>query len=856
MKEHPVRVSGSITVFLSFVILLVCAMIGVMIEGARIHTGIQRDRLLLETAVDAEFTKYYLPLYEKYHLFFLNQGIDTDTLEGGAFLESIQEYILAGMSVEGGDWEPDGVDLYQSEPGTLTMKNVETAVDEQGGVFLNEVLSYTKYDVVENGCEDILEKLGLFEAAQETSQVLEKKLQTDESMGQLDALILEMMQKVDGVVLRCDGTLRAADDFIKKFAPEGISMEKQGVFHEAVFEAVREKYIDPVHTLSLICGQAKRLVRLLEQKEKLDERIAQEKEEKQEDKEKIKKWKERRKKLKKEISETEDKIREEKRAVTDPLDEMLLSCEEALLLIPKLDEKLAQIQEQLTGYEEVLTEKKNEMLEQVHQEMDADLEEKKEYVGMTDSKEVSFIKRIKQMEPEIRTDARLADQLMGYRDCDFSLDETSLEEFITQTEKYQEIAKDYRTKTMSFDYSGLSISEEVENPLESLQDFLEEGILDLVLPEGATVSDTRISHPDQLYQAYGRVVPENEEDTTEKEDTEAQEDTTEKEDTEAQEDAKEKENTEAQEDAEFGEQLKGIDEEGYHSGITDAVSGFSVSEAANGFAEELLLSQYIKEHFSYWGKAAEEPSQSASEISGKAASPEATEAGQDQGVVSYGVEYVIAAKDSDKKNLKSVMNRILFSRTIFNFFTLMTDAEKKSECYATAAALVGFTGLEPLVRLTQTLILIAWAYEESIVDTAAIFQDKAVPVLKSGKEFQIQYTDLLRISKSLIRSKVKKMPKKGSLLSMDYKDYLTIFLLLRSRVKKCYRSMDLIEQDMKTFYEPDFSMAQCVFGVTVAADYSMPEKFTLFPYVQEVLEKTESSPEGGYGYQLFVSHSY
>lgn len=832
MKEHPVRVSGSITVFLSFVILLVCALIGVMIEGARIHTGIQRDRLLLETAVDAEFTKYYLPLYEKYHLFFLNQGIDTDTLEGGAFLKSIQEYILAGMSVEGGDWEPDGVDLYQSEPGSLTLKSVETAVDEQGSVFLNEVLSYTKYDVVENGCEDILEKLGLFEAAQKTSQVLEKKLQTDDSMGQLDALILEMMQKVDGVVLRCDGTLRAVDDFIKKLAPEGISMEKQGVFHEAVFEAVRDKYIDPVHTLSLICGQAKRLIRLVEQKEKLDERIAQEKEEEQKDKEKIKKWKERRKKLKNEISETEDKIQEEKRAVTDPLDEMLLSCEEALLLIPKLDEKLAQIQEQITSYEEVLTEKKDEMLDQVHQEMEADLEEKKEYVGMTDSKEVSFIKRIRQMEPEIRTDARLADQLMGYRDCNFSLDETSLEEFITQTEKYREIAKDYRTKTMSFDYSGLSISEEVDNPLESLQDFLEEGILELVLPEGATVSDTEISHPDQLYQAYGRAVTENEEET------------------------KQKEDTEAQEDAEFGEQLKGVDEGGYHSGITDAVSGFSVSEAANGFAEELLLSQYIKEHFSYWGKAADESSQPALEGSQKAASQEEAADAQDQGVVSYGVEYVIAAKDSDRKNLKSVMNRILFSRTIFNFLTLMTDAEKKSECYATAAALVGFTGLEPLVRLTQTLILIAWAYEEGIVDTAAIFQDKAVPILKSGKEFQIQYTDLLRISKSLIQSKVKKMPKKGSLLSMDYKDYLMIFLLLRSQVKKCYRSMDLIEQDMKTFYEPDFSMAQCVFGVSVTAEYTMPEKFTLFPYVQEVLEKTENSPEGGYGYQLFVSHSY
>lgn len=855
MRRHMFQVSGSITVFLSFVILLVCALIGVMIEGARIHTGMQRDYLLLETAVDTEFTKYYLPLYEKYHLFFLNQGIDTDTLEGDQFLASIREYILAGMNTEGSEWEPDGIDLYGSEPGAIALKSVETAVDEKGEVFLNEVLSYMIYDVVENGCEEILEKLGLFESAQKTSEVLEKKLQTDDSMGKLDALILEMMQKVEGIILRCDGTLKAAEYFIKKFAPNGISMEAQGVSHDIVFDTMKSQYIDPVHTLSFICGQGERLMKLLDQKEQLEERIEAEKSEEEKDKEKISKLKKKLKKIKEAISDTEETIQKKKKAVTAPVDEMMLACEEALLLIPQLDEKLVQIQSEIDDYDEILAKKKDEMLPDLYQEMSQDLQEKKEYVGMTESKEVSLINQIKEMEPDIRANCRLLNQFMGYQECDFTLEQASIENFIEQTEKYREMIASYQTKTLVFDYSGLTISDKVESPLESLQDFLEEGILELILPDVSAVSETPIKNPDYLYMTYGRGDSNPSEDTKSENDEYTEADADSGKSGEEKEDAEKTgaEKTEAgerhaeetrveetdleeagTEEMEFKEQLKGVDQDGYNSGITEAVGGFSLSEAGNDFVENLLLSQYIKEHFSYWGKENKE----------------------NDGVVAYGVEYVIAAKDTDKKNLKSVMNRILFSRTIFNFLTLMTDAEKKAECYATAAALVGFTGLEPLVRLTQTLILIAWAYEEGVVDTAALFQGKSVSVLKSGQEFQIQYVDLLRISKSLIQSKVKSMPEKGSLLSMDYGDYLTIFLLLRSQVKKCYRSMDLIEKDMKQFQEPEFSMAGCVFGVNVEAEYSMPEKFTLFSYISDVLEKENDTGDKSYSYRFSCSHCY
>ena len=66
------RQSGSITVFLSLILILILALVGTVVEGARI----QGSRALLEegiyTAMDSLFAGYDDTLWKDYQLFFLD----------------------------------------------------------------------------------------------------------------------------------------------------------------------------------------------------------------------------------------------------------------------------------------------------------------------------------------------------------------------------------------------------------------------------------------------------------------------------------------------------------------------------------------------------------------------------------------------------------------------------------------------------------------------------------------------------------------------------------------------------------------------------------------------------------------
>ena len=59
--------------------------------------------------------------------------------------------------------------------------------------------------------------------------------------------------------------------------------------------------------------------------------------------------------------------------------------------------------------------------------------------------------------------------------------------------------------------------------------------------------------------------------------------------------------------------------------------------------------------------------------------------------------------------------KLLLMRTGMSFVYLISDRQKSNMAYATAAAIVGFTGMEALVKCTQYMILAGWAYEDEHV---------------------------------------------------------------------------------------------------------------------------------------------
>lgn len=246
------------------------------------------------------------------------------------------------------------------------------------------------------------------------------------------------------------------------------------------------------------------------------------------------------------------------------------------------------------------------------------------------------------------------------------------------------------------------------------------------------------------------------------------------------------------------------DEKVSFSGVFGDVAGYGM--------DEFSLDSYIQNQFSSYRN----------ELSGW------------KRALSYQWEYAAAGKSSDRENLDAVLNRILIMRTVVNFAAIYKDSGKKAEAYAAAAAIVGFTGLEPLIRLTQTMILIVWSLVEGLVDVAGLLQGRDVPLVKSSSGIKTGFSQIFQISGTAITARAKKFKKETS-ESFGYKDYLMLFLATTKQSTRRYRIMDLIQWDMVKNGYGKFDFGSCVFSVKVSAAYGFPSRFFRMSAIEKML---------------------
>lgn len=228
--------------------------------------------------------------------------------------------------------------------------------------------------------------------------------------------------------------------------------------------------------------------------------------------------------------------------------------------------------------------------------------------------------------------------------------------------------------------------------------------------------------------------------------------------------------------------------------------------------DEFCLDQYIERHFGSYVQTVDDWKQS----------------------LDYGWEYIVAGKKSDQDNLKAVLNRILLIRTVVNFLALQRDSVRKKEAYAAAVAIVGFTGLAPLITLTQTLILLTWSLSESLVDVAALLQKRHVPVIKKPSDLVTNFTQIVQLSHDAIAKRAAKFNKEKK-SSFGYKEYLLLFLALTSQSTRRYRIMDLIECSMKKNGYGGFQLGSCVYEMTVQGEFVFPSRFFRMAPIETML---------------------
>lgn len=203
----------------------------------------------------------------------------------------------------------------------------------------------------------------------------------------------------------------------------------------------------------------------------------------------------------------------------------------------------------------------------------------------------------------------------------------------------------------------------------------------------------------------------------------------------------------------------------------------------------------------------------------------------------YGMEYLAAGKREEKDNLSYIVNRLLGIRIMINFAGILSDPLLQEKSLATATVLAGFTGMPPVIKAVQYVILLILAFEESCVDITAFLEGRSVPLVKSAKSFKMAYEEICLASKGLFAAKAREYPVKGeSATDVTYQQYLCLFLLTVSKENLRSRSCDLIQYDLREKFNQTFRIDDCICTSRYVVQYSVAYIFENLPFLGKMEE--------------------
>ncbi len=175
----------------------------------------------------------------------------------------------------------------------------------------------------------------------------------------------------------------------------------------------------------------------------------------------------------------------------------------------------------------------------------------------------------------------------------------------------------------------------------------------------------------------------------------------------------------------------------------------------------------------------------------------------DKSLLKYQIEYMIAGKDTDWKNLEHVAKRLLRWREVSNVIYILSDGTKMAEAEAMAAALSAVALCPALLEPVKYTILFAWAYVESLQDVKTLLKGGRVPIYKTAADWKTGINSILNVRESLTESG-------GEGSGLNYKEYLMVMFFLGNTRTQTFRAMDVMEMDIrKTPGNSNFRMDGC-----------------------------------------------
>lgn len=183
------------------------------------------------------------------------------------------------------------------------------------------------------------------------------------------------------------------------------------------------------------------------------------------------------------------------------------------------------------------------------------------------------------------------------------------------------------------------------------------------------------------------------------------------------------------------------------------------------------------------------------------------------GNLRYQMEYILAGKDSDRKNLEAVAGRLLLIREGVNGACLMGDSVRRGQVQALALAIASGFLVPPASALIEAAILLCWSFAESVLDLREMFHGGKVPLVKTPSQWQLSLENLPYLLEGLDSQR------RDCEDGMSYEDYIQVLMLTQSKAQKLYRGMDMVEDDLRQLPgRKDFRLDCCLEAVEASVD--------------------------------------
>lgn len=793
-----------------------------VVEGARQSTARVIAERALTTSMDSVMAGFYGPLMEEYHI------LGLDDTEITPKMQDYMSYTFKPQEGLHGTGKPSN--LYGISLDSVNYIDNTSLTDQRGDVFIHEVTQYMKYSSLGHVAEFFLEKASLLEQPKKISILYEEKASLEKKLVTIDEGMLILMKYIDGLstgrkgLLRGrDGSLKAESNFTKKVLQGLPTMENTGINNELVFQILEKEYIDPSENFDAISADLEKLKQIIGKTKALESSLDGVQKAMEEVKTSLQE-------LEKALSNSEDgdeayieaintsikgaqtrlsALEDEANRIGLAIDDYkseqmncinalikyaneiselvsgsLTATEEAIIELDYIIDVAGESEQLIKSYEKKLYDEKEDLDAEVYNNLLEGLEELKKY-QIDNSKGYNFLGMKDQLNNNYQVLSLCQNSLAGGYHAIISQDYTNAQ---SKYKESWEILLTFDTSELKIDYSTLVI-EDKESPdyLDSIKGLIAEGITDLV------IDSEMISHNEITEEELPSIIFDM---------------------------------TEDKESFSFSKLLKNMKIGGKDSDIGSLFGSFGdfslealIGNTADELVEGVLLQAYVDEHFYKYSLNDEKEDE------------------RKPTVLSYEWEYLLYGNRSDRNNLKSVIGRLILTRTILNFTGILGDRTKWCEAKSIATSLVGFTGLPVLVAITQGILMILLALYGGLVDTCALLLGKRIPIIK--KQSDLNYRDLLLVTREKIKNKANAY---GDGDGFSYKDYMTIFLYLTNKEKLSYRMMDLIQENINIRYGINISLQNIIFAYEAEARFNIKPLFTNISFIQEHISSKINKP--------------